>query len=284
MIRVTSPNMYVGRRRPVRVVVLHTAQAPCLPGRAEGVMRYLANDYVDASAHYCTDPDNTVAGVDEADTAWATPSVNADGIQIEQTGYAEFGSGEAIPTDNTAARQAYGGYWPSWDSAMPQRMLRTQVVPLVADICRRHGLPAVLLEPADLLAGRSGITDHHRCSVAYGGDHWDCGGAYPLVGVIDDVRRALGGAQPTSTEPFPPSTIEAPMHVGQDIRGNLWLFTSPTDYRLIPAGDWEKDVNPKLIRWARAGLIRTNDDGSPFIGKVLDDVWNDSILNLRRID
>ena len=74
------------------------------------------------------------------------------------------------------------------------------------------------------------------------------------------------------------------MHVGQDIRGNLWLFTSPTDYRLIPAGDWEKDVNPKLIRWARAGLIRTNDDGSPFIGKVLDDVWNDSILNLRRID
>lgn len=208
MLTIATPNFYVGRLRPVRVVVLHSAQVPCRPGRAEGVQRYLAGASVRASCHYATDPDNTVAGVYEADTAWATPSVNADGIQIEQCGYAEFGSGARIPgrlgdrDGFEAARQAYGerAVWPSWDDPEPQRMIRTQLIPLAVDICRRNGLPATLLEPADLLAGRSGITDHHRCSIAYGGTHWDCGHHYPLATIIDDIRRALAGT-PTPTIP-----------------------------------------------------------------------------------
>lgn len=239
MLTIPSPNRHTGRLRPVRVVVLHTAQVPCKPGRAEGVLRYLAKPAVRASAHYCTDPDNTVAGVDEADTAWATPSVNADGIQIEQAGYAEFGSGAVIDPDNVAARQAYGTRWPGWDTDEPQRMLRTQVIPLVADICRRHAVPAVLLEPADLLAGRSGITDHHRCSVAYGGDHWDCGGAYPLAGVIDDVRRTLAGT--ALAGPPAPAPIDQPN--GDDVvrlirhpdNGTLWWWDGQTRARVTPA-------------------------------------------------
>lgn len=236
MLTVASPNYHEGRLRPVRVAVLHTAQAPCLPGRAEGIMRYLSNPSVRASAHWCTDPDNTVAGVDEADTAWATPSANADGVQIEQAGYAEFGSDAAIPTSNTAARQAYGARWPRWEDAEPQRMLRTQVVPLLVGICQRHGLPPVLLEPADLLAGRAGITDHHRCSVAYGGDHWDCGGAYPLAGVIDDVRRALGGTgAPAPSIPTPPNGDDVVVLIRHPDSGTMFWWDGQTRARVAPA-------------------------------------------------
>lgn len=255
MLTVSSPNRYDGRLRPVRVAVLHTAQAPCITGRAEGVLRYLARPEVRASAHWCTDPDTTVAGVDEADTAWATPSVNADGIQIEQCGYAEFGSDAVIPSSNTAARQAYGTRWPRWEDADPQRMLRTQVVPLLVGVCRRHGLPPVLLEPNDLLAGRLGITDHHRCSTAYGGDHWDCGGAYPLAGVIDDVRRALGGASAPASSP-------APQPIGDDVvvlirhpdTGTLWWWDGQTRARVEPA----------------AGVFATVDDLTLGLGRLVD--------------
>jgi hypothetical protein len=205
MLTIPSPNYSPGRLRPARVVCLHTAQAPCQPGVAAGVMRYLSNDSVDASAHYCTDPTATVAGVDERDTAWAAPGLNADGIQIEQAGYAEFGSGRPIPETNKAARAAYGTMWPGWDAPLMRQMIIEQTVPLVADICRRNGFPAKLLEPADLLAGQRGITDHSRVTAAYGrGDHWDCGGSYPLAEVVAMVSKLLtGGNLGPATTPDP---------------------------------------------------------------------------------
>jgi hypothetical protein len=189
MIRVPSPSYSPGRVRPARVVVLHTAQCPCQSGMALGVMKYLSNPTVRASAHYCTDPTTTVAGVEERDTAWAAPGANADGIQIEQAGYAQFGR----------AGQ------PSWSDPLPRQMLVEQTVPLVADICRRFAFPAKVLEPADLLAGQRGITDHSRVTAAYGqGDHWDCGENFPLAEVVAMVSKLLtGGDLGPATTPDP---------------------------------------------------------------------------------
>lgn len=240
MLVVRSVNFYAGRLRPIRAVVLHTAQVPCRPGRAEGVQRYLAQGYVRASCHYATDPDNTVEGVAEADTAWATPSLNADGVQVEQAGYAEFGSGDAIDPANTAARQAYGSSWPSWDTAEPQRMLQTQVVPLVADLCRRHGLPAVQLGPSDLLAGRAGITDHWSATQAYGGDHWDCGHHYPLAGVVEDVRRALAG----TPSPTPQEDTNVVRLIRDTGTGTVYWWDGQTR---APVGTWAGDDWPTIV-------------------------------------
>ena len=73
-------------------------------------------------------------------------------------------------------------------------MLVEQTVPLLAGICRRHNLPPVLLEPADILARRRGITDHVRISRAFGtGDHWDCGDHFPLAEVVALVAAELAG-------------------------------------------------------------------------------------------
>ncbi len=197
MLTIPTVNQTVGRLRPIRVGVLHTAQVPCRTGRAVGVMQYLAGPTVRASCHWAVDPDNTVAGVAEANTAWATPSANADGIQVEQCGYAEFGSGDLIPETNKAARQAYGAIWPGWDDPDVDRMLRTQTAPLVAEISLRHNLPLRVLSPADLADPTArGWTDHNRCSIAFGGDHWDCGHHYPLELVLELAADITGGAIP----------------------------------------------------------------------------------------
>jgi hypothetical protein len=164
---------------------------------------------VQASCHYATDPTETVKQVDETDTAWATPSVNADGFQIEQAGYAEFG--------------LVG--WASWTDVGPIGMLNTQTVPLLVDLCRRWGIPPVLLEPADLLAGKAGITDHERCSRAYGGDHWDCGKSFPIAYVIEQVAHIISG-QPAMIESKDDAEMVRLIRNRKD--GSLWWWNGQT--------------------------------------------------------
>lgn len=212
MLIIPSPNYHRGRLRRPRIIVPHTAQVPCRTGRAEGVMRYLAGAGVGASAHYCTDPDTTVAGVAETDTAWATPQVNADGLQVEQAGYAEFGSGQPIPgrpgdrDGYEAARQAYGvgARWPSWDDPEPQRMIRTQTAPLIARLCTTWAIPPAILTPRQVADGVTrGIADHATCSAAFpgSGDHWDCGPQFPSDLLLELVLAELDGTpQPPTND------------------------------------------------------------------------------------
>jgi hypothetical protein len=182
--QVPSPNFRPGRIKPVRLVVLHTAETPCEPGRAMGIARYLARPDVQASAHYCVDPGAVVQGVQESDTAWAAPGANADGIQIEQAAYAGFGAAD-------------------WASAAPQQMIATQLVPLVAGICDRWDIPAVALDTAGVLSGAAGITTHVCVSEAYGlSDHWDCGPDYPLGSVVAQVAALLHPQPPQPPQPL----------------------------------------------------------------------------------
>lgn len=198
---VPTGNYYPGRNAPVRLVVLHTAECDCNPGAAAAVAAYLARPDVRASCHYAVDPDNTVSQVAEKDTAWTAPGANADGINIEQ-------AGRAASTD--------------WASGNGLRMIRTQTVPLVADICSRYGLPPQLLDAADLRAGKRGITDHRRVNDAYGlSDHTDCGNNYPLAQVCGWVRELMTGGQPAPSE-------EDGMILAyrQPSTGTIWLYNS----------------------------------------------------------
>lgn len=182
MIRIGSPSFHTGRARPIRLVVLHTAETPCEIGVARNIATYLSRPEVRASCHYTVGPDETIAQVLESDTAWTAPGANADGIQIEQAGRAGFHAAE-------------------WAEGLPELMLRTQTAPLVADICQRHALPPVWLTAPDLLAGKAGITDHATVNAAYGqSDHWDCGPNYPGPMVAEMAARIMGGQQPTGAD------------------------------------------------------------------------------------
>lgn len=275
MLTIPSPNYYPGRREALSVIVLHTAQVPCLPGRAESTLRYLSRAAVRASAHWAVDPATTVAGVAEPDTAWATPGVNANGCQVEQAGYAEFGCGARIPgrmgdaDGYEAARQAYGvgAIWPAWTDPEPARMIATQTVPLVAGICARHGIPPVLLEPDDLRAGRWGITDHARAAAAFDpGGHWDCGPNYPLAPVVRDVAAILTGTNP----PGDPEDMPAPVLLIQSpATGTLFWWDGQTRAPISPApGVFATfddlaaglarliDSHPSAARWPDGALYR----------------------------
>jgi N-acetylmuramoyl-L-alanine amidase len=174
MFTIPSPNYHKGRTRAIRLVVLHTAETATGIGVARNIANYLAGPQVRASCHYAVDPGETVAQVPEADTAWTAPGANADGVQIEQAGRAGY----------TAAE---------WAGGLCELMLRTQVAPLVADICRRNNLPAVWLTPEQVAAGAKGVTDHAGVNAAFGlSDHWDCGPNYPMQLVVDMAARLLG--------------------------------------------------------------------------------------------
>ena len=66
---------------------------------------------------------------------------------------------------------------------------------LAADICKRYGIPVVWLNPADLLAGKRGITSHNNVSKAFKkGSHWDPGEGFPIELYLNAVRKKLAGA------------------------------------------------------------------------------------------
>lgn len=182
---IRSPNCYSGRLATPRLIVLHTAECPCTYGSAINVANYLANEAVQASCHWVTDPGWVVEQVDEADTAWAAPGGNSDGIQIEQAGRAGFTSAD-------------------WATPDGQAMLRV-TAELMAGISQRWNIPLVHLSNAELEAGHAGVVGHVQVSQVYRrSDHWDPGDNYPIDQVIELAR---GGGLSAAGKVAPPPPI-----------------------------------------------------------------------------
>ena len=186
---IPSPNFTRGRARNVRLVVIHTVEAPERGTIAEDVARnWFATTAARSSAHYVVDNDSIVRCVDEADTAWAAPGANADGLQIEHAGY---------------AAQTPSQWGDDYSRAMLELSAR-----LTADLCRRYAIPAVHLTPAQLAGGARGIIGHIDATNAYGprGGHTDPGPSFPWDAYIAKVRGYLGQAAavaPSNTFPLP---------------------------------------------------------------------------------
>lgn len=159
--------------RKVNYVVIHTMETPEGLTTAENVAFWFAGSTSPrASAHYCVDMNSVVQSVLEKDVAWAAPGANHDGIQIEL-------AGKAGQTDE------------QWDDPYSQTELKLAAL-LVADICRRHNIPAVQVSTAGVLNGVRGITGHANVSQAFkGSDHWDPGPNFPWNEFIAEVQKAL---------------------------------------------------------------------------------------------
>lgn len=157
--------------RPIRLIVIHTMEAPERPGTAQGVAEWFAGPRSPvASAHYCVGQLGVTQCVRDVDVAFQAPGANATGIGIEHEGYAKQTREE---WDDPSSRVTL------WHSAR-----------LTARLCARYAIPLVWLSPEDLRAGKSGITGHGDVSQAFkGSSHWDPGPGFPredylhLVGV-----------------------------------------------------------------------------------------------------
>jgi hypothetical protein len=81
-------------RTDVRLIVVHTMEAPEKPGTAEGVAAWFAGKLgppPEASAHLCADGDSAVRCVRPEHQAAAAPGANTIGYHIEHAGYASQG-------------------------------------------------------------------------------------------------------------------------------------------------------------------------------------------------
>lgn len=175
---VLSPNRHKGRIKPIRLVVLHSTESLEVSDGAENVAAYLARPSTRASAHVITDNDSSVRGVPDADTAWAAPGANADGLQLEMVGKA----------GQTSAQ---------WDDAYSRAVLERSAQQ-VAEWCRTHGIPARALTVAQVRDGKTeGICTHDDVSKAFGrSSHWDPGPSFPKAVFVARVNELLGGAAP----------------------------------------------------------------------------------------
>lgn len=149
-------------RRTVRVIVIHSMEAPEKGSTAESVAKYFANlpPTRQASAHVCIDNDSVVQCVSDNDVAYAAPGANHDGIQIELAGYARQTTKE-------------------WLDPFGVSMLN-RAADVVAQYCIKYNIPVRKLTNVELASGGRGIIGHHQASEVYKkSTHTDPGAGFP---------------------------------------------------------------------------------------------------------
>ncbi len=165
-----------GEPRVIDLVVIHTAESSEKPGTARAVARWFAGQLGPAprtSAHYVVDAGDIVQCVLERDVAWGAPGANSRGIHIEIAGRA----------DQTAEQ---------WGDEASTKTLE-RAAELVADICKRHGIPIVKLGGAGVRAGCAGICGHADVTEAYPdkGTHTDPGPEFPFGRLLRLVAGSI---------------------------------------------------------------------------------------------
>jgi hypothetical protein len=175
-----------GRGTPVKLIVIHTAETPEGAKTARGVGNWFASEMragdgkiYQGSTHYGVDAKEIVQYVRESDTAYGAAGANATGIHIEHAGRA----------NQTPAQ---------WADAYSEQMLRRSAV-LVADLCRRFGVPIKRLGADEVKAGAAGICGHVDVSRAFPDKagkhpHWDPGPHFPWPHFLELVMAADGFA------------------------------------------------------------------------------------------
>lgn len=236
---------------PVRVVVVHSMEAPEKGTTAESVAAYFARGERVASAHYCIDADSIAQCVREADVAYHAPGANHDGIGLEHAGY---------------ARQTREEWLDPYGKAMLALSAK-----LAAEVAGRYGIPALLLSVADLKAGKRGFCSHHTVSLAYRrSSHTDPGTGFPwdwyLRAVHEEMRRKEWDAMATMEE------VKAALReviakeanprgayaLGEVAQGSVrywWLQPSPKEASFV--------VGLGCVGPGRVGYLFTDKDGKP---------------------
>lgn len=201
----TPAHYHAGRIKRLRLIVIHTMEAPEGPNTAENIAVYFARGDVVASAHACVDQDSLVVCLPPSDTAFAAPGANADGYQIEQAGY--------------ASQDAAG-----WADAESQSMLRLSAAH-ARSIALAAGIPLRHLTDDELAAGAAGFVGHDQVSRVYRlSDHWDPGPNFPWSQYMSLVNN--GGDYP---EPPLIKQEEDDMHFIRSRQTGTIYAVTPTD-------------------------------------------------------
>lgn len=233
---VEARNYTSGRIKPIRLIVIHDMEWAEKPDTAEACANYFHTTTREASAHYCVDNNSVVQCVRDEDTAWAAPYANADGLQIENAGFASQSRGD-------------------WSDAYSMAELRVSAQ-LVAELCHKHGISPVHLSNADLQAGKKGLVGHVQVTEVYGpaGGHTDPGPNFPWDVYMGLVQAAYNPAPPTA--PIP--SLGGDM-LFRDETGTIYFHMVKNGQSVlspIPSSEWVKrGGNPVVWQSTRAELL-----------------------------
>ncbi|MBV9772666.1 MAG: N-acetylmuramoyl-L-alanine amidase [Gemmatimonadetes bacterium] len=173
---------HVTEKRKVRVIVIHSMEAPESAKTAENVARYFQEPDYSSSAHLCIDSDSIVQCVYDNDVAFAAPGANHDGIQLELAGYASQTPQQWL--------DPYG------------ILLLNNAANAAAQYCLKYDIPVRRLTNAQLGDGTSkGIVSHSQVSEVFRkSDHMDPGKGFPWDHFLERVAfhraarlKKLGG-------------------------------------------------------------------------------------------
>lgn len=200
----TPAHYYEGREKTIRLIVIHTMEAPEGPQTAENIASYFASGAVVASAHACVDQDSVVVCLPPTATAFAAPGANADGYQIEHAGFAsQDGAG--------------------WADEASQSMLRLSAAH-AREIALAAGIPLRHLSDDELAAGAAGFVGHDQVSRVYRrSDHWDPGPSFPW----DQYMGLVNGE--AAAEKTPLVHEEDTMHFIRSRQTDTVYAVTPTD-------------------------------------------------------
>lgn len=169
---VQAKHFYAGRTAKIRVIVCHDMEAPEGPLTAENVAAYFARGEVVSSAHINVDNNSAVRSVADADTAFAAPGCNHDGLHLEIAGYMRQTKAQWLDTYSKAALAQGAKVCAAW--------------------AKTYGIPVRHLTVAQLKAGEKGFVGHVDVSNAYKRtDHGDPGPGFPWDYFLDLVRAEM---------------------------------------------------------------------------------------------
>jgi N-acetyl-anhydromuramyl-L-alanine amidase AmpD len=162
----------VNQKREVRVIVIHSMEAPEKGTTAENVARLFQSlpSNRKASAHLCIDNNSIVQCVLDNDVAFAAPGANHNGIQLELAGFARQTRAEWL--------DEYG------------KTLLENAANAVSQYCLKYNIPRKHLTNDQLRNGDEGIIGHVQASEVFKkSDHTDPGKGFPWDYFIERVEH-----------------------------------------------------------------------------------------------
>ncbi|WP_433382836.1 peptidoglycan recognition protein family protein [Streptosporangium sp. CA-115845] len=200
-----------GRIAPIRLLVVHDMEWPETVTAAEDCAKMFATMTRPASAHVNIDTDSIVRSVKDADTAFAAPGANADGLHAEFAGRARQTRAQWLDAYSRPMLELGAGVFATWS--------------------RLHKIPVRHLTRAQVKAGLKGITDHATISAVYKrSDHSDPGPHFPWDVFLPMIKERVGGGDgddeivvPTFTATLKRGNTGDPVRVWQrQMRARGW--------------------------------------------------------------
>ncbi len=162
----------VNQKREVRVIVIHSMEAPEKGNTAENVAKFFQSlpPNRKASAHLCIDNNSIVQCVLDNDVAFAAPGANHNGIQLELAGF---------------ARQTRAEWLDEYGKALLENAANA-----AAQYCLKYNIPRKHLTNDQLRNGHEGIIGHVQATEVFKkSDHTDPGKGFPWDYFIERVEH-----------------------------------------------------------------------------------------------